>query len=372
MVMSALPNALSDLPTPALLLDWPVALRNIETAARFVDGKPVRLRPHFKNHKCPTLAIAQLAGGGCVGMTVATVAEAAALVDAGMDDILIANEVVGTAKIARLVDLSERAVVRVVVDTFENAQTISKAAIDASTRIGTLVEIDIGSHRCGVSPGAPVLALTRRLLDLPGLRFDGLHAYHGHVVGNFDRAERDAAARETMIPAIESRHLLESDGIACGILTGAGTATFYIVGEMDDVDELQIGSYVTMDWSYTDRVGDMFDIALTVLASVISATTDRFVLDVGVKGVADEYGHPRILDHPEFEVPRFRAEEHTIVHAPNHGIRVGDRVRVLPSHCCTTCNLHRQIVLHEGETVRDVWPMYSQGYGLDEYFHDNP
>ena len=95
MVMSALPNALSDLPTPALLLDWPVALRNIETAARFVDGKPVRLRPHFKNHKCPTLAIAQLAGGGCVGMTVATVAEAAALVDAGMDDILIANEVVG-------------------------------------------------------------------------------------------------------------------------------------------------------------------------------------------------------------------------------------------------------------------------------------
>ena len=146
-------GSIFDLPTPVLVLDWPTAERNIQRAAEFVQDKPVQLRPHFKNHKCVPLAKQQLVAGGCVGMTTATVEEASVLVESGVEDVLIANQVVGKAKIGRLVRLVEKATVRAVVDDASNAQQIAKAAVDAGTEVGILVEVDIGNYRCGVPPG---------------------------------------------------------------------------------------------------------------------------------------------------------------------------------------------------------------------------
>jgi 3-hydroxy-D-aspartate aldolase len=357
-------GSIFDLPTPVLLLDWPTAKRNIQRAADFVQDKPVRLRPHFKNHKCVPLAKQQLAAGGCVGMTTATVEEASVLVESGVEDVLIANQVVGKAKIGRLVRLVEKATVRAVVDDASNAQQIAEAAVDAGTEVGLLVEVDIGNHRCGVPPGPPTLSVIRALMGMDGIRFDGLHAYHGHVVGIVDASERELAARETMLQAIQTRRLIESEEIDCHILSGAGGSTYRTVGQLEGVDELQIGTYVTMDWSYKQRASE-FDIALTVLATVISAHEDYFVLDVGVKGVAHEYGPPHVFGHPEFEIPRFGAEEHAIVRARHHGMSIGDRLHVSPSHACATCNLYRQMVVREGDVVKEVWPISARGYGLD-------
>ena len=359
-----LPKHIHDLPTPALLLDWPVAKRNIERAAAFVEGRSVRLRPHFKNHKCVRLAQAQLAAGGCCGMTTATVGEAAALVDAGIDDVFIANQVVGAVKVGRLVDLAGRATVRAAVDSMAGAIPIGQAATARGFEVGLLVEIDVGSHRCGLQAGAPTIEFVQQLTQLPGVRFDGLQAYHGYVVGMPISAERDEEARRSMAPAIETRRMLESQGIACPILSAAGTATYRIVGEMDGVDELQIGSYVTLDWSYKERVGAEFDIALAVLATVISTRPDAFVLDTGVKAIAHEYGAPRITGEPSFKIPKFVAEEHTIVQAPGHQLKVGDRIKVTPSHCCATCNLHRQMVVLDGDDLIEVWPITARGYEL--------
>ncbi len=359
------PSKIYDLPTPALLLNWPVAQRNIERAAAFVDGRPVRLRPHFKNHKCVPLAKHQLAAGGCCGITSATVDEAAALVDGGVEDVLIANQVVGISRVEQLLDLCQRATVRAAVDSVANALPIGQAAAARGIEVGVLAEIDVGSHRCGTQAGAPTIDLVRQLTEIPGIRFDGLQAYHGYVVGMPLSAERDEEARQSMIPAIETRRALESEGIVCPILSGAGTATYRVVGQMEGVDELQIGSYVTLDWSYKQRVGDEFDVALSVLATVLSARSDTYVLDAGVKAIAHEFGPPQIAHPPSSQIPRFSAEEHAVVRATEHGLKVGDRVHVTPSHACATCNLHHQIVVHEGDDVVDVWPISARGYGLD-------
>ena len=354
-------NSIVDLPTPLLLLEWSVCKRNIDLAAGYVAHRAAKLRPHFKNHKCLRLAQAQIAAGGCVGFTTATLKETEVLLDGGIDDVLVANQVVGAAKINHLVQISKRGTVRVAVDDIENARAIGAAARQADCDARVLVELDIGSARCGVAPGAGAVDFIRGLLAVPGIQFDGLHAYHGHAVATIDAAERERIAADSMQSAIETRRLLETAGIACAILSGAGSSTYRTVADMEGVDELQVGTYVTMDWSYKERAPE-FDIALTVLATVISARDDQFVLDVGVKGIADEYGPPQIFGEPGFEIPRFKAEEHTIVKAAGHRLKVGDRVRVVPSHACATCNLHERIVVHEGEQVREVWPIEGRGY----------
>lgn len=357
------PTYLQDLVTPALVLDGTITQRNLDQAASFVEGRSVRLRPHFKNHKCVPLARAQRAAGGYCGMTAATVNEAAALVDGGIDDVLIANQVVGEAKVERLLDLAARATVRVAVDAVENAAPIGMAATARGIEVGVLIEIDVGSHRSGVQPGQPVLDLAQALMPISGIRFDGIQAYHGYVVGMSLSPERDAEARRSMEPAIASRRLIESAGFACPILSGAGTATYRVVGEMEGIDELQIGSYATLDWSYKERVGDEFDVALFVLASVISTRTDAFVLDAGVKAVAHDFGPPRITEPPGCDIPSFQAEEHAVVNAPGHPLKVGDQVKITSSHCCATCNLHEQMFVCEGERIVDVWPISARGYG---------
>ena len=355
---------IDDLPTPVLLLDWPTAQRNIDLAAAFVADKTVKLRPHFKNHKCSMLARRQLAGGGCVGMTASCVTEAAALVDAGIEDVLIANQVVGPANVARLIALAGRAQVRLAVDGPGNAQPISDAAVAAGITVPVLLEVDIGMARGGVDPGEPALAAARQIEPMPGLRFDGIQSYEGHAIGIFDDAERAAETRRSLELAIDTRRLLEANGLPVAILSGAGTGTYDIAAEMPGIDELQVGSYVTMDCVYRRRVVHDFQVALTVLATVISVQGERFVLDVGVKGIGNDLGPPEIKDHPEFELPSSLSEEHTTVTAPGHRINVGDRLEVIPSHCCTTCCRYRQMVVHEDGQITDIWSIDGAGYVL--------
>ncbi|MSU69875.1 MAG: DSD1 family PLP-dependent enzyme [Opitutaceae bacterium] len=358
-------RSLHDLPTPALLLDGPAARRNIAAASKLVASTPARLRPHFKSHKCVPLAREQLAGGNCIGMAVATVDEATALVEGGIHDVLIANQVVGPPKVSRLIQLAQRATIRVAIDSRENAQEISAEAQRQGAQVGVLVELAIGHRRWGVAPGEPAVALARQISAMPGLRFDGLEAYHGSCAHLPDAAARGAYARRTMELAVETRQLIEAGGLSCPIVSGAGTGTFRAVLDLAGVTELQLGSYVLMDWAFQERVGDLFEIALMVWATVISVSRDEFVIDVGLKGLGNKAGPPRFPDLAGGEVLQFAAEEHTVVRAPRHGLRVGGQLRVVPSHAGGTVNLYRQLVVHEGENVREIWPISATGYDLE-------
>lgn len=350
-----------DLDTPTLLLDGPASERNLRKAAEVVRGSGARLRPHFKNHKCVSLARRQREAGEWIGMTVAKLAEAEILLQAGFDDILVANQVVGPRKMERLAQANRRGIVRVAVDSVANAETISQAAAAKGQRVGVLIEVDIGMSRCGVAPGEPALELAKKIHRLPGIRIDGLQAYEGHAMGIFERKQRLSVARESLEKAIATRELIEKSGIPLALLSGGGSATLDVATTIKGIDEVQIGSYATMDWSYARMAGDRFEIALSVLATVISVATDRLVLDVGVKGLGDEMGPPRLRDYPDFVVTSLKSEEHCVVSAPGHKMAVGDKVRLHPSHCCTTCNLYREMVVHDGDQVVAVWPIEGSG-----------
>ena len=352
-------SRIEDLDTPALLLDGPASDGNIRRMADFFRDRTSRLRPHFKNHKCTTLARRQLDAGCAVGITCAKLGEAEVLAEHGVQDVLIANQVVGPRKIARLVQVAKKIDVAVAVDDAEQATVISEAAAAAGVTVGVLIEVDVGMERCGVPPGQPALELARRISAMPGLELRGIQAYEGHVVYNTDLEERTRLTRQSMQQAIDTRRLIEDHGIRVDVISGGSSSTYKITGLIDGVDEIQAGSYATMDWRYAELAPE-FEVALSVLARVISKQPGRAVLDVGLKGVAAEFGVPRIKGHADVEIPSFSSEEHCVVkNVPNW--RVGDAVQMLPSHACTTCNLHRRIHVHEEGRVVDVWPIEASG-----------
>ncbi len=352
---------LTEVDTPSLLLEADALEANIKRMASYFANRPSRLRPHFKSHKCTRIAGMQMAAGA-VGITCAKLGEAEVVADAGIREILIANQIVGPIKIARLVKLARRAAPIVAVDCAENVAMLSEAASSGGVKIGVLVEVDIGMNRCGVRPGAPALDLARRIASLPGLQFKGLQAYEGHVVDLRDDAEREQKVREALELAAGTRRLIEGAGLPVKIVTGGGTGSYTITGNYPGFDEVQAGSYAAMDWWYSD-IRPEFRQAMSILTTVISRPSpDLAVIDVGRKGVGAEFGPPRVKDRPGADVAKFGSEEHTVLSLPNHlDTRVGHRIEIIPSHGCTTTNLYREFVVHRNGMVQDIWPIEGSG-----------
>ena len=349
----------SNLDTPTLLLDRAASDRNLAKMASFFQDRPAKLRPHFKNHKCVTLAKRQMAAGA-IGMTCAKLSEAEILVDHGIRNVLIANQVVGPWKTARLAQLATRGTLTVAVDHIEQATAISLAAAAVGATVNLLIEVDIGMGRCGVPCGTAALDLARQLMQLPSVHFAGLQAYEGHLVNVLDRAERTHRARAAMEQAVATRRLIEAAGIPVGCISGCSSATYNSTGTLPGVDEVQAGSYATMDRQY-HRLAPEFEVALSVLVRVISRPApDKAVLDVGLKGVGSEFGVPGLRDFPDVEIPFFLAEEHAVV-LKTPDWRIGEVLHLIPTHACTTCNLHRELVVHENGTVVEVWPIEASG-----------
>ena len=169
---------LAQVDTPALLLDLDAFERNLTRLTESLRDTSVRMRPHAKSHKCPEIALRQIARGA-VGVCCQKVSEAEALVYGGVGDVLVANEVVGPRKLARLAGLARQAHMSVCVDDAENVADIAQAVREAGVTLDVLIEVNVGANRCGVEPGEPALTLARLIAKSPSLRFAGVHAYHG-------------------------------------------------------------------------------------------------------------------------------------------------------------------------------------------------
>lgn len=348
---------ISVIPTPAPFADLDLLQQNLRKMADYFAPRRAKLRPHFKSHKCVELARRQLDAGAAVGITCAKLSEGEKLWEGGITDILIANQVVGETKAQLLAAMNRTAKVRCAVDSLVNAQQLSAAAKEAGTRIPVLIEVDIGMRRCGVPPGAPAVKLAQEILRLPGLHFDGIQAYEGHIVTLPDLGERTRRVREAFAGAIETRRQLERAGIPVAIVSGGGTGTYDITGDIEGMDEIQAGSYALMDWSYK-LIRPEFEVERWILATVISSHPDYAVVDVGYKGLGCEFGLPIIDGYPEAKA-RSGSEEHTTfdgLHA-----NVGDKVRVIPSHGCTTHGLHRKMWVTRGNVIVDLWPIEGAG-----------
>ncbi len=354
--------------TPALLLDLDAFEWNLAHMAQAVAGTPVRLRPHSKSHKCPVIALRQMAGGA-VGVCCQKVSEAEAMVFGGVSDVLVSNQIVGAPKIARLVALAKQARVAVCVDDPGNVMALNEAAIAFGVRLPALVEVNVGADRCGVEPGEPSLALAKRVAASPGLRFAGLQAYHGsaqHIRDYTRRKEAVDAAGEKTRRTLE---LLHRHGLTCEIVSGAGTGTYRFEAGSGIWNELQAGSYVFMDADYMKNLnadgtpGSEFEQSLFVYATVMSRPTkDRAVLDAGSKALSVDSGMPVVAGMPDVEYVR-ASDEHgkLTLHDPGRALPLGGKVRLVPGHCDPTVNLYDWYVCYRNDRVEALWPITARG-----------
>lgn len=349
-----------ELITPALVLDIDAAQRNIDRMASELRRLgTTTIRPHYKTHKSPNLARRQLqAGAG--GLSMATVWEAAILAGAGMDDLFVVNTVAHPAKIRMLAELARDHRILVAVDEAPNAAALSAAAVKAGSTLGIMVEVDTGMDRCGIDTAAEVLAVVRKLMDLPALRFEGITGYEGHCSLTFDNELRHERQRTAMKFFISVADLLESNGIPCKIRSAGGIATWQWTAAYPGITEIQAGTYVAMD-NFHGKMVPGFEHSLTIQATVISRQSDKVIVDAGNKSVADPedvtiVGH----DHKVF---RFD-EEHGIFAAPGGSpLKVGDSVALVPGYSPSTVNWYDAYHVIQQETVVDIWPVIPRGPG---------
>jgi D-serine deaminase-like pyridoxal phosphate-dependent protein len=352
-----------EIPTPALLVDVAAMQRNIERAAAYFSARSCKLRPHFKAHKTPEIARRQLAAGSCTGLTCATIGEAEVVVAAGLTrDVLIANEVVGPGKAARVAALAQQADVIVAVDSQHALDDIAGAARAAGTQVGVLVDVDVGLPRCGVAPGEPALALARRVHEAEGVALRGAMGYEGHVMGFADRAEREAKARKAMDRLLSSVRMIREAGLPCAIVSAGGTCTFDITGDIEGVTEIQAGTYALMDSSYL--YDDLpFELAMSILGTVLSRPRpEMIVADCGHKAVTMDHGNPPVKGIEGASV-LFLSDEHASIRVPaDCPLGPGDRVELWGSHIDPTINLHDVIYAVEEGRVTGAWPVAARGY----------
>src|SRR5262245_46756727 len=279
-----------EVPTPALLLDLDRFERNIQRMAAHVQAAGKKLRPHAKTHKCPEIALRQLAAGA-IGICVAKVAEAEVMAAAGVHNLLITTEVVGPEKIGRLLKVLERRPeTLVVVDHEDNVKELGQAMERAGRVLNVLVDVDVGGRRTGVQPGEPALELGRAVQRQPSLNLRGLQGYAGHCAHVIGFEERRRASRRFMGRLLKTRELYEKERLPVDVVSGGSSGTFNIDSELEGLTELQSGSYCVMDLDY-QRIGsargaayDDFEMALTVLTTVVSVPSDEMAMvDAGLK-----------------------------------------------------------------------------------------
>jgi D-serine deaminase-like pyridoxal phosphate-dependent protein len=353
---------LGEVDTPALILDLDAFEKNLSTLQESVQGRMVRVRAHAKTHKCPEIARRQLAAGA-IGVCCQKVSEAEAMVEGGIADVLVSNEVVGASKLARLAELSRRGRIGVCVDNPENVRQIAASGAE----LDVYVELEVGMRRCGVAPGEPALALAKEIGQHRSLRFAGLQAYHGRAQHIRSMNERKALIDYAAAAVRNTKELLKKHGIECPVTTGAGSGTYMLEVESGAWNEIQPGSYVFMDADYARNEWraplPRFEHALFVLTAVMSRPgPDRAIVDAGLKASSVDSGMPTVWDRSGLNYVQASDEHGKIeIAAGAAAPALGEKLLLVPGHCDPTVNLYDWYVCIRAGVVEALWPISARG-----------
>lgn len=330
------------LDTPAPVIDWNIAERNIIRHQRICDEAGVANRPHIKTHKSVELARLQLKHGAA-GITCQKLGEAEVMADAGIDDILISYNILGPAKHERLAALHARVSLTVACDNWIVAMDLDKAVAGGGKPLRVLVECDTGRERCGVTSPEAAASLAQALSELSNLSFAGLLLYPPNGACAGARAFVD-----------ETRRLCAQYGLEIRIVSAGGTPNLAYAGQFGET-EFRAGTCIFNDRQMVSLgAARPDDCALFVYSTVVShPASDRVMLDAGSKALTSElvgfkdYGF--LPDYPQARLVRF-AEEHGFLDVSDcpKVPAIGEIVRVLPNHVCPVVNMYDEI-----QTVRD-------------------
>ena len=358
----------SDLETPAVIVDLDVMERNLSRMADYCRSKDLSLRPHTKSHKIPELAKRQLSHGAR-GITVAKIGEAEVMLGAGITDILLAYPIIGKGKAEKLASLATRANITVALDSLEAAQAIANEANAKDVRISVLVELDVGFGRCGVANEDEALTLAQRISDLSNVDFKGLMFYPGHLQAQ----ESERAQMRVAVNDLLSRVLGKLEGASLPVQTVSGGSTpTALEGHLfPGVNEIRPGMYIFNDRNMVAvGVADVEDCALSVIATVVSTSVSGgAIVDAGSKTLSsDRYQlgdggtFGLITEDHHAELERLTEEHgHLNIRRSSRQYRVGERLTIIPNHVCSTVNMHDKIYGVIDERVETIWQVAGRG-----------
>ncbi|MCC6456391.1 MAG: alanine racemase [Caldilineaceae bacterium] len=355
---------IEELDTPALWVDLGRLERNIQCVAEELAGLGVSWRPHVKGIKVPAIAH-KLVRAGAIGVTCGKLGEAEVMAAAGIGDILVANQVVGPQKVARLAALQRHADVKSAVDSVENVTEIGQAASAIGVEVGLLIELDTGMHRAGVLPGEPVLALAKVIEQTPGVKLRGLMTWEGHHLGHTDEADKKAGIEESIGQLLSSAELCRNAGIAIEIVSGGGSGTYMYTAKIPGMTEVQAGGAIFCDQTYQGW-GLALEPSLFLRARVTSRPApDRLICDTGFKTHTRGFASPKPTSFDAKSV--VLSAEHGIVtlgenkDGANDWLKVGTTFDLMPGYGDATVFLHDTLYGVREGVVETVWDVAARG-----------
>jgi D-serine deaminase-like pyridoxal phosphate-dependent protein len=369
-----------ELRTPAVLIDRARALANIERLQNAANRRGIRMRPHAKTHKSPSIARWQIERGA-IGVCCAKLGEAEVFADAGISDIRLPYPL-SPVNADRLIRLADRVRTSFIVDHLAVAREWSEALVRAGRQVEVLVKVDVGFHRCGIAPALPqAVSFLTEVAALPGLKFRGLlsHAGHAYHAGSDDHARQIAADEARTLLAIAAA--AREAGVPIDELSAGATPTARHSLQQEGLTEYRAGNYVFFDRTQVGLgAATLDDCAMWVLARVVSKpAADRIILDCGSKTLSSDAargfvplsGHGAIFrellisagQQPDADLIIERlSEEHATVRVASGStpLEPGNLVRVLPNHACVVTNLVDELWLVDGAKVETL-PVAARG-----------
>ena len=353
----------ADLDTPALCIDVKAMDANVRTMADDLTARGKQWRPHQKCHKTPQIAQRQLAAGA-IGVTCAKVSEAEVMAAGGVNDILIANMIVGEPKLRRLAALCQVADPVVAVDHFAQAQPLSEMCLQQGVTCRVIIEVEVGMKRVGMRPGRDTLELAQGIASLDGIRLTGIMGYEGHLLTIKDQTKKRLEIFDVMDVLKYTRDQLLKDGHNCDIVSAGGTGSFQITADHAAVTELQAGGGIFGDPFYSEKCDvENLTPALTVLATVVSRPAlDRAVLDCGRKTLMPDIFMPHVKGDPSAQVKSLSAEHCVLnLRGPSRNLRIGDKIELVVGYSDFATVLHDEFFAFEDDVLTEIWPIAARG-----------
>lgn len=349
------------LDTPVLWVDLDLMENNIKRLSSYLKEAGVSWRPHTKGVKIPAI-VHEMLDAGAIGITCAKLSEAEVMAAGGVKDILVANQVVGEIKIARLCALRHHTNIMVSVVDLENVEEISKQAVNAEVKIRVLIELNVGMNRAGIEPGQGVVDFAYKLVQLPGIELAGIMGWEGHVVSIEDPTAKQVECEKAIRSLVETAELCRKQGIPIDIVSCGGSGSYRISAHIPGITEIQAGGAVFGDVTYR-RWGGAFDCSLFVLSTVTSRPTSfRAIIDAGHKTMDGEVSMPEVLGLPGATLVTLSAEHGYLeLDDPNLPLKTGDRVNLIVGYGDWTVCLHNQLVGVRKGKVEVVWDISGRG-----------
>lgn len=349
--------------TPALLIDKDIAIQNIEMMQKRANDLGVALRPHIKTHRMSYFAKIQMEKGA-TGIACAKIGEAEVMAEAGIQDIFIANEIVGEMKYQRLKELHRKIKIRIGVDNSYQIDQIEKVFEGEEHPLEVLMEYEVGENRSGIITDEQLVDLVSYIKTKKNVVLKGIFSHEGHTYKADNQEDCLEKAEIAYRRTLRAADMIRDMGVDIDTVSVGATPSIMNGAFLEGITEFRLGTYIFFDLGQAKAIHDFSHCAASVLATVISKPTNqRVVLDAGAKalvsqnrqeGICATGGFGYVKDSDNVNLSNL-FDEHGLINNESYSqqVQIGDKVEVIPSHICPTVNLYDSVYLISNDQILD-------------------